>query len=77
MDPVAAFLTLNWVKQEPDTAKYSLAFPVDTLELTKSDEDELRTIAKKRGWVLQENQDIEEDTSDLVDPVNGSKSEGN
>lgn len=73
LNPVAVFLALNWVKRDPQTARYALSHPVDAVALTQSDEEELRKIAEKRGWAIPK--ENPEDNSDLVDPADSQPSD--
>jgi len=69
VDPYAAFLSWNWLALEPEEAYYALNHPVDTMEITENDKDQLRRIARQRGWKIDEPEEPE-DTSDLSEPEN-------
>lgn len=64
VDPVSAFIDLNWIKEDPDKAKYYIAKPCSSIseqEITKDMKDELRNIAKKKGWQISESAENQSD----------------
>lgn len=57
VDPVSAFIDLNWIKEDPDNARYYIAKPCSSSseqDITEDMKEELRNIAKKKGWKISE-----------------------
>lgn len=67
VDPISAFIDLNWVKVDPIKAKYLLGKPLGNYRVTEDEKEILRSIAKKRNWDFQEEDN--EDVSDIKDPI--------
>lgn len=65
MNPVNAFLTIDWLGRKPAAAKWHLTHPMPSLAPKKAELDEIDRIAQERGWNL-ELPDEEDDTTDIV-----------
>lgn len=69
LNPYAGFLALDWIAEDPNAALHTLRKPVALFELDAETEERLREIAQKRGIAIETDENVAEDTSDLVDPA--------
>lgn len=75
LDPVAAFLAVDWVAREPEKAVRALSMPHDVLEMTRENQEELDALMAQNGWGALANEPVSpENESDLeVHPDNGTQ----
>lgn len=67
LDPVTAFLTVDWVAREPQAAKKALSTGHDTLILRDEDAGYIEKIMNCNGWELNKDKlETAEDESDLA-----------
>ena len=67
LDPVTAFLTVDWVAREPQAAKKALSTGHDSLILKDEDARYIEKIMECNGWEFSKDKMVQdEDESDLA-----------
>lgn len=66
LDPVTAFLTVDWAARDPQSAKTALSRGHDALVFSEEDQKHFQEIMDRNGWEIENTeQETEEDESDL------------
>ena len=67
LKPVNAFIIMNWLKTDPETAKYVLQREVPVLEITEELKNTAQEFLDKHAVEVSDQEDVEEDLSDLCE----------
>lgn len=67
LKPVNAFIIMNWLKTDPETAKYVLQREVPVLEITEELKNTAQEFLDKHAVEVSDQEDGEEDLSDLCE----------